>query len=176
MQERAGEATLLGTPLTLIGPRLRRGDTAPDFSLVAFDAETFQMTPIGLADLRGRTALLSVVISLDTPICQQETRDWEHQAARLPDLSLITVSKDLPFAQARWKRDEGVGHLTLSAYRDEQFGIDYGVLIKELHLLSRAVFVIDPAGRLAHVEYVKEQSDTPDFQAALDAAASVSPG
>jgi thioredoxin-dependent peroxiredoxin len=170
MQERTGEATLLGNPLTVLGDRLDVGDPAPDFTLVDFDPSTMSMTGFGLEQLRGRTALLNVVVSLDTPVCHRETHRWEDEVRELSGVELITVSKDLPFAQARWKSAEGVGHRTLSAYQDDRFGIDYGVLLKEPHLLQRSVFVIGPDGRLRHVEYVGEQTQEPDYAAALEAA------
>jgi thioredoxin-dependent peroxiredoxin len=170
MHERTGEATLLGNPLTVLGDRLGVGDSAPDFTLVDFDPGTMSMGGFGLEQLRGRTALLNVVVSLDTPVCHRETHRWEDEARGLAGVELITVSKDLPFAQARWKSAEGVTHRTLSAYQDDRFGIDYGVLLKEPRLLQRSVFVIGPDGRLRHVEYVSEQTQEPDYAAALEAA------
>lgn len=168
VQERSGEATLLGDSLTVLGSRLRPGDAAPDFTLVDFDPGTFQLAPFSRADLHGKTALLSVVVSLDTPVCHMQTRRWEEEAAAIPGVEIITISRDLPFAQARWKQAEGVGHRTLSAYQDDRFGTDYGVLIKETRLLQRSIFVITADGRLAHVQYVKEQTEEPDYDAALE--------
>jgi thiol peroxidase len=170
MQERTGEATLMGNPLTVLGPQLRVGDAAPDFTLIDFDPKTMAMTGYGLAQLRGTTALLNVVLSLDTPVCHKETHRWEDEARGISGVELLTITKDLPFAQARWKSAEGVTHRTLSAYQDDRFGTDYGVLLKEPRLLQRSVFVIGPDGRLRHVEYVKEQTQEPDYGAALAAA------
>jgi thioredoxin-dependent peroxiredoxin len=170
MQERPGDATLMGNALTVVGTPLRVGDLAPGFTLIDFDPSTFAMSPFGLADLERKTALLNVVVSLDTPVCHKETKRWEDDARALQGVELLTVSKDLPFAQARWKGAEGVTHRTLSAYQDNQFAIDYGILLKEPSLLQRSVFVIGPDGRLKHVEYVKEQTQEPDYVAALTAA------
>jgi thiol peroxidase len=169
MQERPGDATLLGNSLTVLGPRLEPGDLAPDFTLLDFDPATFQLTPFSLGEVHGKTALLSVVVSLDTPVCHIQTRRWEQEAAGVAGAKIITISRDLPFAQARWKQAEGVELRTLSAYQDERFGMDYGVLVKETRLLQRSIFVIGPDGRLAHVEYVREQTEEPDYDAALEA-------
>jgi thiol peroxidase len=169
-EERPGDATLRGNPVTVLGPRLEPGRKAPEFTLVAFDPKEFAMSPFGSADLRGKTALLNVVVSLDTPVCQTETKRWEREAAALTGVEVLTISKDLPFAQARWKSAEGVGHRTLSAYQDDNFALAYGVLLKEPRLLQRSVFVIGPDGQLRHVEYVKEQTQEPDYDAALAAA------
>ncbi len=109
----------------------------------------------------------------DTPVCHTQTKRWEAEVESLPGLVILTISKDLPFAQARWKEREGVTHRTLSTYRDERFAADYGVLLKELQLLQRAVFIIDPAGDLVHVEYIQEQTQEPNYQAALEAAQAV---
>lgn len=168
--ERRGEAALLSNPLTVLGPRLRPGDRAPGFTLTDFDPASFQLKPFSLGELRGKTVLLSVVVSLDTPVCHVETRRWEDETRGIPGVEIITISADLPFAQARWKQAEGVNHRTLSAYRDEHFGIDYGVLVHESRLLQRSVFVIDRDGRLTHVEYVREQTEEPNYEAALEAA------
>jgi thiol peroxidase len=169
VRERPGEATLLGDSLTVLGPRLEPGEVAPDFTLLDFDPAIFRFTPFSLGDLHGKTALLSVVVSLDTPVCHIQTRRWEQEAAGVPGAEVITISRDLPFAQARWKQAEGVGLRTLSAYQDERFGLDYGVLVKETRLLQRSIFVVAPDGRLAHVEYVREQTEEPDYDAALEA-------
>jgi thiol peroxidase len=148
------------------------GDSAPAFRLACFDPETEQMLEVSLADSAGQVHLLNVVNSLDTPVCHVETRRWEQLRADLPpDLRLYTVSMDLPFAQARWRRAEGVEHDALSAHASEQFGCDYGVLLKEWRLLQRAVFVIDADGTVVHAEYVADQMTEPDYDAAVRAAA-----
>lgn len=173
MDERSGDATLFGEPLTVIGPLLAVSDAAPDFTLIDFDPTAFRMTPFTLADLQGKTAVLSVVVSLDTPVCHAATQRWDQEFEQLRGVELLTISKDLPFAQARWKEAAGVHHRTLSAYQDDQFATAYGVLLKEPRLLQRSVFVIAPDGHLAHVDYVKEQSNEPNYRAALDAARQV---
>ena len=117
--------------------------------------------------------LLNVVNSLDTPVCHVETHRWEALRADLPEnVRVYTVSMDLPFAQARWQQAESVTHQALSAHRNEQFGRDYGVLIKEWRLLQRAVFVIDADGRIAYAEYVPDQMREPDYDAALSCRSS----
>jgi len=170
MQERTGEATLLGNPLTVVGAQLRAGDQAPDFTLIDFDPQAMSMSGLGPAQLRGTTAILNVVVSLDTPVCHVQTKRFESEVAQIPGVEVLTISKDLPFAQARWKAAEGVSHKTLSAYQDDRFATDYGVLLKEPHLLQRSIFVIGPDGRLRHTEYVAEQTQEPNYAAALDAA------
>ncbi len=169
MEERSGEAFELGEQLTVVGRKLHAGDAAPDFALDSFDGEA--MRTVRLADSAGSVRLLTVVNSLDTPVCHIETRRWESLRADLPEnVRVYTVSMDLPFAQARWQGAEHVTHQALSAHRDEQFGRDYGVLIKEWRLLQRAVFVIDARDRIAHAEYVPDQMREPDYDAALAAA------
>ena len=165
--ERQGAVTFKGTPLTLVGSPLRAGDQAPDFSLLAQDLST-----VTLASSNGKTRLISVVPSLDTPVCDQQTRRFNDEAAKLPDsVAVITVSADLPFAQARYCGAAGVDRIqTLSDHREVAFGQAYGVLVKELRLLARSVFVVDPQGRIQYAEYVKEITSLPNFEAALDAA------
>lgn len=155
-------------PMTGLGRELRVGEAAPDAVLAG---KGFRPEPVRLADYRGRVLILSTVPSLDTPTCDRETRRWEEERLKLGDrVRMLTVSMDLPFAQARWCGAAEVGHDTASAYRNRQFGIDYGVTLKENDLLARAVFVIDAGGRLRHVEYVPEISSEPDYEAALRAA------
>ncbi len=166
--ERKGEAYELGEQLTVIGRQLRPGEAAPDFSLESFDGET--MRTVRLEDSAEMVRLLNVVNSLDTPVCHVETRRWEQLGANLPPgVRIYTVSMDLPFAQARWQQAEGVRHQALSAHKDESFGRDYGVLIKEWRLLQRAVFVIDRDDRIAYAEYVPDQMQEPNYEAALAA-------
>jgi thiol peroxidase len=115
--------------------------------------------------------LLNVVNSLDTPVCNIETRRWIGLRGQLPDdVAVLTISMDLPFAQARWTAAEGVSHETLSSHKSERFGRDYGVLIKEWRLLQRAVFVIDRHDRIAYAEYVADQMREPEYEPALEAA------
>ena len=170
MVERVGEAFELGEKLTVIGARLQRGVPAPEFELDRLVPETAAMETVRLSASNGRVRILNIVNSLDTPVCQVETRRWDAALRDLPDIVLFTVSMDLPFAQARWCGAERTGHAALSAHRSEAFGRDYGVLIKEWRLLQPAVIVIGPDGRVAYAEYVADQMAEPDYDAALDVA------
>jgi len=171
MEERSGEAFELGEQLTVIGRKLSIGEPAPPFTLDSFSSSESQMRQIHLADSAGQVRLLNVVNSLDTPVCQTETQQWERLSADLgATVVLYTISMDLPYAQARWQSSEGVGHTMLSAHRSTQFGTDYGVLLKEWRLLQRAVFVIDRAERIVYAEYVADQMAEPDYAAAVAAA------
>ena len=167
MEERLNAITLHQAPLTLIGPELSIGDNAPDFQVVDND-----MNPKTLADFTQKVLILSSVPSLDTPVCDMETRRFNTEAANLgPDIRILTVSMDLPFAQKRWCGAAGVDQvLTLSDHQNASFGLAYGVLIKELRLLARAVFVLGPDRRLRHIQLVREVSAEPDYNAILNAA------
>jgi thiol peroxidase len=168
--ERPGAAHELGEQLTVVGRVLRVGELAPDFALDTLDPATGAVRTVRLADSAGRVRLLNVVNSLDTPVCDVETRRWDALRGELPPgVQVYTISMDLPFAQARWCGAAGVGHQALSAHKDEAFGRGYGVLIKEWRLLQRAVFVVTPDDRLAHVEYVADQMTEPHYQAAVAA-------
>ena len=166
MQERFGAITLGGTPLTLLGPALQVGQKAPNFSVTGND-----MRPFTLADTAGKIRILASLGSLDTPVCDTETRRFNQEATSIPVVEILTVSMDLPFAQARWCGSAGVKNVrTLSDYKDRLFGLAYGVLTKESQLLGRAVFLVDKGDVLRHVEYVKEIGDQPDYAALLYAA------
>ena len=169
--ERTGEAHELGEQLTVVGAKLDVGDAAPEFTLEHMDPIDNAMAQVSLADSAGSVRLLNVINSIDTPVCHVETRRWDALRRNLPDgVVVYTISMDLPFAQARWHGAERVEHRSLSAHRNEQFGIDYGVLLKEWRLLQRAVFVIDRDGRIVHSEYVGDQMREPDYDAAIAAA------
>ena len=171
IMERTGEAHELGEQLTVVGAKLEVGDVAPDFTLEWMDPADGAMKQVSLADSSGSVRLLNVINSIDTPVCHVETRSWEQRRGDLPDdVHVLTISMDLPFAQARWHSAEQVGHMSLSAHKNEQFGVDYGVLLKEWRLLQRAVFVIDRDGRIIHSEYVGDQMLEPNYDAALAAA------
>jgi thiol peroxidase len=171
MQERTGEAFEAGMPLTVVGTRLVPGQTAPDFALEYLNPADSTISLVRLDDTAGKVRLLNVINSIDTPVCQVETCKWEKLRMEVSDdVVVYTVSMDLPFAQSRWHTAEGVQHRSLSAHQSEQFGSDYGVLIKEWRLLQRAVFVIDRQGRIAHAEYVADQMREPDYATALHAA------
>ncbi len=164
--ERSGAATMKGNPLTLLGNELKVGDKAPDFTLLDND-----LKPVSLKDTAGKVRILASVPSLDTPVCDQETRRFNEEVTKLPGVEVLTISMDLPFAQKRWCGAAGVNNVrTLSDYREGSFGNAYGTLIKDLRLNSRAVFVLDKDNTVRHVEYVKEIASHPDYDAALDAA------
>ena len=175
--ERLGEAFEFDEQLTVVGQRLKAGDPAPAFALDRFDPEAQAIRTVRLADTAGRVRLLSVINSLDTPVCHVETRRWDGIRTDLPPETVIyTVSMDLPFAQARWQTAEGGEHAVLSAHKSEAFGIDYGVLLKEWRLLQRAVFVIDRDDRIAYAEYVADQMREPDYDAAVTAVRQAAAG
>ena len=170
-EERFGDAFELEEKLTVVGRPLAAGEPAPEFSLDQFEPGTGAMRLVRLSDTAGSVRLLNVINSIDTPVCNIETHTWERMRSELPEgVEVFTVSMDLPYAQARWQQAEGVDHPALSAHRGEEFGRDYGVLIKEWRLLQRAVFVVDRDGRIAHAEYVADQMAEPDYDAAIEAA------
>src|SRR4051812_4897873 len=166
--ERAGATTLSGNPMTLVGPELKPGDTAPEFSVI-----DSSLKPVHLADTAGKTRIFSVLPSLDTPVCDAQTKRFNEEAARLKDVDIYTVSMDLPFAQKRFCNSFALDNVKmLSDHREASFGQAYGTLIKELRILSRAIFVVGPDNRLKHVEYVPEVGNFPDYEAALAAVKS----
>jgi thiol peroxidase len=172
--ERYGEAFELGEQLTVVGRKLEPGELVPNFALETVDADTGSIRTVRLTDSAGSVRILNVVNSLDTPVCHVETRRWDALQSQLPTgVVVLTISMDLPFAQARWKAAEGATHEALSSHKTEQFGHAYGVLITEWRLLQRAVFVIDGDGRLVHAEYVADQMREPDYDAAIRAARAV---
>jgi thioredoxin-dependent peroxiredoxin len=172
--ERHGEAFELGEQLTIIGRKLEPGEMAPDFVLETIDTATGALRSVILAETAGKVRVFNVVNSLDTPVCHLETRRWDDLRSQLPEHVVVeTISMDLPFAQARWKTAEGVAHEALSSHKSEQFGRDYGVLIKEWRLLQRAVFVIDGEGRVVYAEYVADQMREPDYDATIQAALAI---
>ncbi|HZU01108.1 MAG TPA: redoxin family protein [Ktedonobacteraceae bacterium] len=171
MDERTGEAFANDERLTVVGRKLQQGQMAPDFYLEYLDLIEMTIHSTRLADSAGMVRLLSVVNSLERPVCHRQTRCWEELSASLPaGVCIYTISSDLPDAQARWQAREGVIHQTLSAHQDEQFGLAYGVWIKEWQRLQRSVFVIDRVGRLVYAEYVADQMGDPDYDAAVEAA------
>jgi thioredoxin-dependent peroxiredoxin len=166
--ERPGATTMKGNPMTLVGPELKVGDAAPDFSLVDGTHKT-----VTLKDTGNQVRIISVIPSLDTPVCDAQTRRFNEAAANLPGVDIITVSMDLPFAQKRWCGAFGVDKVKmLSDHKDGSFGTNYGTLIKELRIESRAIFVLDAANKVVHAEYVKEVADFPNYETALAAARS----
>lgn len=164
--------TLKGTPFPLAGHQLAPGDAAPDFKLQ--ERTETGLHDVTLGDFAGKTLLLSVVPSLDTPVCAIQTKKFNERAAALPtSVAVLTVSTDLPFAQARFCGAEGVDKLrTASDHRDVSFGRAYGTLIDGgpfARVLSRAVFVVGPDRKLKYVQYVPEVADEPDYDSALAA-------
>jgi thiol peroxidase len=170
MEERIGEAFAGAEKLTVMGRQLQVGDPAPDFRLEYLDLADLAVRTTSLADSAGLVRLLSVVNSLERPLCQRVTRQWEALGAALPpEACIYTVSRDSPQMQANFQDSVGVLHQALSAQRDEQFGQDYGVWLKEWQLLQRAVFVIDRDDCIVYTEYVADQMREPDYGAALKA-------
>lgn len=177
MEERCDEAYEGSDYLTMVGRKLQPGDRAPDFVLDYLDLADATVHSACLADSANMVRLLNVVNSLDMPVCHSETRRWEELRADLPsNVCIYTISMDLPYAQARWQFTEGVFHQMLSAHRDERFGQDFGVLIKEWRLLQRAVFVIDRYERIVYAQYIDNQMHEPDYEAALQAARGAAAG
>ena len=167
--ERKGEVMFKGNPMTLEGPDLKVGDPAPQFT--ALDNE---MKPVTLKDFEGSVVVISVVPSIDTPVCEVQTRRFNQEADSI-DADVITIGMDLPFAQRRFKEEHGIKSVFfLSDFKDHSFGKAFGVYVKELGLLARAVFVIDGEGRIAYKELVKEMTEQPDYGRALEAARKLS--
>ncbi len=150
----------------LAGPELKAGDPAPDFNVVDSTLQGIDLTETG-----SGVRIFSVVPSLDTPVCDAQTKRFENEAGQLKDIKIYTVSMDLPFAQKRWCGNFGVNKITmLSDHRSGSFGEHYGTLIPDLRIESRAIFVVDGKNKLTHVEYVKQVGDHPNYEAALTAA------
>ena len=170
-QERTGIITFKGNPMTLLGPDVKEGDKAPDFAVVDNGLQA-----VTLADSAGKARLITAVPSLDTGVCDTMTRKFNEEAATLSDaVAVYTISVDLPFAQKRWCGNAGIDQVeTLSDYQERSFGLNYGILIKELKLLARAVFVIDKDDKIVYRQIVEEVTDEPDYAAALDAVKNLS--
>jgi thiol peroxidase len=166
MVERTGIVTMKGNPLTLVGSEVKVGEVAPDF--VVLDNN---LTPVKFSSFQGKICIIASVPSLDTPVCDTETHRFNEEAGHLgADVVILTISMDLPFAQKRWCGAAGVTRVqTLSDHRDASFGTAYGILIKELRLLARAVFLVDRKGLIQHIQLVKELTKEPDYGAILDA-------
>ncbi|WP_035342423.1 thiol peroxidase [Halalkalibacter hemicellulosilyticus] len=160
------EITFKNNPVTLLGTEVKVGEKAPDFKVLAND-----LSEVTLADSKGSVRLISVVPSIDTGVCDQQTRRFNEEAASLDNVKVLTVSVDLPFAQKRWCAAAGIENVqTLSDHRDLSFGQAYGVAIEELRLLARSVFVIDSSDTVVYAEYVSEATNHPDYEAAIEAA------
>lgn len=167
MEERKGLITMEGKPLTLVGNEVKVGDPAPDCEVVAND-----LSPAKFSSFRGKVCIICSVPSLDTSVCDMETRRFNEEAGRIgDDVAVLTISMDLPFAQKRWCGAAGVTNVqTLSDHRSASFGQAFGVLIKDLRLLARAVFVVDREGTIRYIEIVNELTHEPDYETALKAA------
>jgi thiol peroxidase len=165
-EKRTGVITFKGNPVTLLGPDVKVGDVAPDFKVVDNGLQ-----PVTLETAKGQVQLIAVVPSIDTGVCDTMTRKFNQDAAALPEsVAVYTISVDLPFAQGRWCGNAGIERVkTLSDYQERSFGLAYGLVIDELKLLARAVYVIDAQGKVAYREIVPEVTSEPDYQAALDA-------
>ncbi len=164
MAEKKGLVTFKGAPLTVVGNEVKVGQKAPDFVVINND-----LSPVRFLSYLGKVCIISSVVSLDTPVCDMQTRKFNEEASRLgPNVVILTISMDLPFAQKRWCGAAGVDRLqTLSDHRDASFGMAYGLLIKELRLLARGVLIVDQKGVIQYKELVKEVTNEPNYDAAL---------
>jgi thiol peroxidase len=167
MVERSGVVTAHGEPLTLLGKELKVGEKAPEFTVLDND-----MKAVSLADFSGKTVIISAVPSLDTPVCDLETRRFNEEASKLGEnIVILTISMDLPFAQKRWCSAHGITQVkVLSDHREASFGIAYGVLIKELRLLARTIFVVDEKGIVTYIQRVPDITNEPNYDEVLSAA------
>lgn len=159
------EVTFKGNPVTLIGNEVKVGDKAPDFTVLSTD-----LSEVKLSDFRGQVRLISVVPSVDTGICSIQTKRFNEELAQLENVQVLTISVDLPFAQARWAEANQLQNAKIfSDHKDLSFGKNYGVVIEELRLLARSVFVIDSNDEVVYVEYVSESTNHPNYEAAIEA-------
>ncbi len=166
---RTAAITLRGNPKNLVGPELKVGDTAPNFEVVDTGLKT-----VALADTGNGVRIFSVVPSLDTPVCDLQTKKFNEEATKLPNVKIYTISMDLPFAMKRWCGAMGVDNLVmLSDHRTGNFGAAYGTMIEDLRIEARAIFVVDSTNVIRHVEYVGEVGNHPNYDAALEAARSL---
>jgi thiol peroxidase len=170
MQERTGLVTLRGMPMTLVGTPLKEKNDSPDVTLLSND-----LSPAKLSNYKGKICLISSVPSLDTPVCDMQTRRFNQEVTQIGNnIHVLTVSVDLPFAQKRWCGASGIDNvITLSDHRETAFGMSYGILMKEVRLLARAVFILDESGTLQYQEIVSEIGNEPDFAAALSVLKSI---
>lgn len=158
--------TFKNNPITLVGQELKVGDKAPDFTVLAND-----LSPVTLSDSKGSVRIISVVPSVDTGVCDAQTRKFNEEAAKLDNVKVLTISNDLPFAQKRWCAASGLDNVqVLSDHRDLSFGEAYGVVMQELRLLARSVFVVNSSDEITYVEYVGEGTNHPNYEGAIEAA------
>ncbi|WP_392560172.1 thiol peroxidase [Orbus mooreae] len=166
MQKRTNEVTMKGNPVTLLGNVIKVGDVAPDFMVLDMN-----LTQVKLSDFKGKVKIINAVPSVDTSVCNAQVHRFNVEAAKLKDVVIFSVSADLPFALSRYCAAEGIDAVKVTSdHKDLDFGLKYGVVIEELRLLSRAVFVIDQHDKVVYVEYVKEVTNEPDYAKALAAA------
>lgn len=165
MDKRTGVVTMAGGPMTLVGPEIKVGDVAPEFKAVKNDLSEFN-----LSDMDGKVKIISVVPSLDTPVCELQTINFNEKASELGDVVILTLSMDLPFAQARFCGAKDIDKvITLSDHKDADFGTKYGFLMEELRLLARGIVVLDKDNKVTYVEYVSEATNHPDYDKAYEA-------
>jgi thiol peroxidase len=161
--------TLNGNPVNLAGPELKPGDPAPDFTTV-----DGKLQPVNLASTGSGVRIFSVVPSLDTPVCEAQTRRFNEEATQMNGIDIYTISVDLPFAQARWCGAFGIDKVKmLSDHRSASFGENYGTLLPDVRLEARAIFVVDQHNIIRHAEYVSEITQHPNYDAALAVAKSL---
>ncbi|HMM22274.1 MAG TPA: thiol peroxidase [Selenomonadales bacterium] len=166
MEKRTNVITFQGTPLTLLGPEIKVGAKAPDFTVLSKE-----MAPVKLSDSNGKVRIISVVPSIDTPVCDMQTRRFNEEASRIEGLQVLSVSVDLPFALAKYCAANGIANIeTLSDHKELDFGLKYGFAIEELRLLSRGIVIVDKDNVVRYVQYVKEVTEQPDYDKALAAA------
>ncbi|EUJ33288.1 lipid hydroperoxide peroxidase [Listeria floridensis FSL S10-1187] len=160
------DVTFKGAKMTLLGTEQQVGNQAPDFTVL-----DNALNPVTLHDYDGKVRIISVVPSIDTSVCSAQTRRFNEEAGDLPNTVILTISVDLPFAQKNWCAASGLDHvITLSDHKELSFGKAYGVVMEELRLLARSVFVVNPAGEIVYAEYVHEGTDHPDYEKAIIAA------
>lgn len=169
MEKRNDVITFAGNPMTLLGKEIKVGDKAPDFTALKPD-----LSPFKLSDLKGKPVIISSVPSLDTGVCELQTIRFNEEANKLPDVHIVTISCDLPFALSRFCADKGIDKaVTVSDHKDLDFGSKYGFVIEELRLLTRGIVVLDKEGTVKYVEYVPEVTNHPDYDKALEAASAL---
>jgi thiol peroxidase len=166
MNERTGIIKMKGSPLTLVGNEIKVGDIAPDFEVLDDN-----LKPVKLSSFMGKTVVIVSVPSVDTPVCDLEAKRFNQEAGEFGnDVAILTISMDLPFAQARWCAAAGVENIKLlSDHSKASFGNEFGVLIKELRLLARTIFIVDQNGIVRYIQYVEETTDEPNYSDVLDA-------
>lgn len=166
MEKRSNVVTFKGNPVTLLGPEIKAGVVAPDFT-----ALSTSLAPVKLSDSNGKVRIISVVPSVDTPVCDLQTRHFNEDASKLKDVLVLSISVDLPFALAKYCAAQGIDNVqTLSDHKELDFGLKYGFAIEELRLLSRGIVVVDKEGVVRYVEYVKEIATQPDYDKAIGEA------